>query len=181
MKVRKGAGSEQTLHAPLIISDAGVFNTFERLVPSSAALRVPTDSEHIQHSTHGVGAMSVYIGLEGDADELNLKATNAWAFTSNSLDSEYDRYISLPASKAGTEDIPLLFVSFPSCKDPTWKQRFPGKSTCEIVTLAPYEWFEQVRHYASNATRISIDPRYSRSNYPHSMSLENSLYYYFTL
>jgi hypothetical protein len=35
------------------------------------------------------------------------------------------------------------FLSFPSTKDPTWDERFPGRSAAEIVTLAPFEWFEQ--------------------------------------
>lgn len=34
------------------------------------------------------------------------------------------------------------FLSFPSTKDPTWDERFPGRSAAEIVTLAPFEWFE---------------------------------------
>lgn len=39
--------------------------------------------------------------------------------------------------------VPLLFISFPSTKDPTYNDRFPGKSTCGIVTVAPFEWFEE--------------------------------------
>jgi len=39
--------------------------------------------------------------------------------------------------------VPLLFVSFPSTKDPHWKDN-PGrenKATCAIVTLANWDWF----------------------------------------
>ncbi len=36
-----------------------------------------------------------------------------------------------------------MFLSFPSTKDPTYSQRFPGKSTVAIVTIAPYEWFQE--------------------------------------
>ncbi len=36
-----------------------------------------------------------------------------------------------------------MFLSFPSTKDPTYSKRFPGKSTVAIVTVAPYEWFQE--------------------------------------
>ena len=36
-----------------------------------------------------------------------------------------------------------MFLSFPSTKDPTFSQRYPGKATVAIVTVCPYEWFEE--------------------------------------
>jgi len=39
----------------------------------------------------------------------------------------------------------VLFISFPSSKDPEWS-RHPGrqdKATCAIVTLANWEWFKE--------------------------------------
>lgn len=39
-------------------------------------------------------------------------------------------------------EVPLLFVSFPSVKDPSWDNEFPERSTCELVTVAPWSWFE---------------------------------------
>ncbi|XP_072927665.1 all-trans-retinol 13,14-reductase-like [Hemitrygon akajei] len=36
----------------------------------------------------------------------------------------------------------MTFVSFPSAKDPTWNDRFEGKSSMIIVTVVRYEWFE---------------------------------------
>jgi all-trans-retinol 13,14-reductase len=32
-------------------------------------------------------------------------------------------------------------MSFPSAKDPDFARRHPGKSTVEVITLVPYEWF----------------------------------------
>ena len=40
-------------------------------------------------------------------------------------------------------DFPLVFISFPSAKDPDWENRYPGTATVEVLTLAPYEWFRQ--------------------------------------
>ena len=39
--------------------------------------------------------------------------------------------------------MPIVYVSFPSTKDPLWSKNFPGKSTIELVVPAPYEWFAE--------------------------------------
>jgi all-trans-retinol 13,14-reductase len=38
--------------------------------------------------------------------------------------------------------VPLAYISFPSAKDPDFSRRAPGKATIEVVSIAPYEWFE---------------------------------------
>ena len=51
----------------------------------------------------------------------------------------------LDVSKALDSPVPLMFVSFPSAKDPNWSQH-PGrenKSTCTLVTLANWEWYKK--------------------------------------
>jgi all-trans-retinol 13,14-reductase len=37
----------------------------------------------------------------------------------------------------------MLFVSFPAAKDPTFTDRYPGKSVCTVVTFANWDWFKQ--------------------------------------
>jgi all-trans-retinol 13,14-reductase len=41
------------------------------------------------------------------------------------------------------QPFPGMFISFPSAKDPEFAQRHPGRATIEVVTLAPYGWFER--------------------------------------
>ena len=36
----------------------------------------------------------------------------------------------------------VYYISFPSAKDPDWPNRYPGKSTIDIITLLPYEGFK---------------------------------------
>ncbi len=38
---------------------------------------------------------------------------------------------------------PLVYVSFPSAKDPEWDRHYPGKSTVQVITGARYDWFAQ--------------------------------------
>jgi len=141
VRVEKG-GSEVDIHAPVVISAAGIYNTFEKLlleneaIPEKALLKTKA-------VRHGFGAMSVYVGLKGTKEEFGLKASNLWAFTGNDLDKITREFLQLGADTAGTKDIPLLFISFPSTKDPEWETRYPGKTTCTIITLSPYEWFER--------------------------------------
>jgi ferredoxin-NADP reductase len=43
----------------------------------------------------------------------------------------------------GNIDFPLNYISFPSSKDPAWDSHYPGKSTIDVISLAPYDWFKQ--------------------------------------
>ena len=57
----------------------------------------------------------------------------------------FEKYCGLHVEEALDAQVPLLFISFPSAKDPNWINH-PGrenKSTCAIVTLATWEWFKQ--------------------------------------
>ncbi|PFX24730.1 all-trans-retinol 13,14-reductase-like [Stylophora pistillata] len=136
------SGGEMDIFAPVVISAAGIYNTFETLlrrekpIPDKKLLK----SEGVRH---GYAAMSVYVGLKGTKEDFGLKATNVWAFTNSDLDKSTREYLQSDAGTAGTKDIPLVFISFPSTKDPEWDKRHPGKTTCTVITLAPYEWFER--------------------------------------
>ena len=132
-------GEEHFIQAPMVISGAGVLNTFQHMVkdkkfyPESLLKKVKS----------GHGAISIFAGLDGTNEELGLKNTNTWAMSNINLDKGLDEFLATPAEKVGTEDIPLLFISFPSTKDPSWNERFPGKSNCTIVTLGNWEWFQE--------------------------------------
>ncbi|XP_071803253.1 all-trans-retinol 13,14-reductase-like [Asterias amurensis] len=130
------------IHAPLIISSAGVYNTFQKLLPPKVSSDICLEKKH-KGAQHGVGAMSVFIGLKGTKEELNLPAGQVWAFTGNNHDEQMEEYINRSAEDAGKDGIPLLFITFPSAKDPSWDERYPGKSTCTMVTLANWEWFSK--------------------------------------
>ena len=127
--------------APMIISDAGLHNTLGKLLPKKVVKDCGLKNL-VKRVRPGAGLMSVFIGLDGTKEELGLKASNIWAFTNADLDGTVDKFIKLSPEEASTSTIPLMFLSFPSTKDPTYNDRYPGKSTCAIVTVTPYEWFE---------------------------------------
>ncbi|XP_014814195.1 PREDICTED: all-trans-retinol 13,14-reductase isoform X1 [Calidris pugnax] len=129
------------IFAPIIISDAGIFNTYERLLPAEARA-LPEIQSQLGMATHGAGGFTVFVGLNGSREELGLEPTNYFMYTGTDLDEITNRYLASSREEAA-KNIPLLFVTCPSAKDPTWETRHPGKSTLAIVTFAKYEWFEE--------------------------------------
>jgi len=142
VKVVKGDDSIEIL-APLVISSAGVYNTFQSLLPKEVASK-SYYLDICKTLEPGVGAMNVFLGLNASAEELGLKRQNVWAFTSNDSEKDALDYFSSDREKAMDTEVPLLFISFPSAKDPEWTQHpgREGKATCAIVTLANWEWFK---------------------------------------
>ncbi|NWT76120.1 RETST reductase, partial [Prunella himalayana] len=140
VSVKKGQDSVDIL-APVIISDAGIFNTYERLLPAEARA-LPEIQSQLQMVTPGEGGFTVFIGLSGSKEELGLEPLNFYMYPGNDLDGMMERYLALSREEAAN-NIPLVFVTSPSAKDPTWEMRHPGKSTLAVITFAKYEWFEE--------------------------------------
>ncbi|NXE57640.1 RETST reductase, partial [Casuarius casuarius] len=140
VSVKKGQDTVNVF-APVVISDAGIFNTYEQLLPAEARA-LPEIQSQLRLVKHGEGGFSVFVGLKGTKEELGLESTNFFVYPGNDLDEMVKRYLASPRDEAA-ENIPLLFVTCPSAKDPTWEMRHPGKSTLAIVTFAKYEWFEE--------------------------------------
>ncbi|GAA5443923.1 Phytoene desaturase (lycopene-forming) [Microbulbifer sp. NBRC 101763] len=133
--VRMSDGTE--IEAPLVISGAGVFNTFEKLLPQSASERLGYTRD-LKTVNRSMSHLCLYIGLEKTAEELQLPKTNYWLYTSDNYEKDMQEFL-----QDSSKDIPLTYISFPSAKDPTFTQRYPGRATIEIVAPANYDWFTQ--------------------------------------
>lgn len=132
--VRIADGRE--VRAPIVISVAGAAATFGGL------LRPATAAEfHLLDGLRGLepsmGHLCLYIGMEGPASGGDVVASNLWCHPSLDFDANVARAIDDPNAP-----FPLLFISFPSAKDPTFAARHPGRATAEIVVPAPFAWFE---------------------------------------
>jgi all-trans-retinol 13,14-reductase len=141
VQVKKGHNVFDIL-APIVISDAGLTNTARTLLPEELGKGCGLVAM-VDKLRPGMALMTVFIGLDGSAEELGLKASNVWAFSDSDLQTQLDNYMSLAPDEATKLAPPLLFISFPSTKDPTFAERFPGKSTCEIVTVSPHRWYKE--------------------------------------
>lgn len=143
VRVRKGS-EDHIVAAKAVISSAGLYNTFNKLLPKHVAAKSYYTGicKELKPAT---AAMSVFVGLDASNEALGLTSTNVWAFSDPAAAMDIENYASLTSEEALSKDVPLLFISFPSTKDPNWKQH-PGradKATCALVTLAPWEWFSQ--------------------------------------
>ena len=121
-----------------IISGVGVFNTFNKLINEKLSIKLgfKRDLLSVKPSVaHGC----LYIGLNGTAKELKLPKHNIWIYPDKTdHDSSVANYLNDQNS-----DFPLVYISFPSAKDPSWEKRYPGKSTIDVITLLPYESFSK--------------------------------------
>ena len=67
-----------------------------------------------------------------------MPRTNFWIYPHNDFDAAVDQFV-----QDRNAPFPLVYISFPSAKDPDYLNRHPGTATIEIVAPAPFEWFEQ--------------------------------------
>jgi all-trans-retinol 13,14-reductase len=79
----------------------------------------------------------LYIGLKGSPEELGLPKTNYWIYPD---DADHDTCINRYLENI-EEPFPLVYISFPAAKDPDWSNRYPGRSTIDIITLLPFDQF----------------------------------------
>jgi all-trans-retinol 13,14-reductase len=121
----------------VILSDAGAANTFERILPPElpALDSLRRNLRKLQPSTAHV---SLYVGLSRSDAVLGLQGTNLWVYPSFDHDANVERF----AYNSGSP-LPVVYLSFPSAKDPDFQRRYPGKSTVEAITMLPYAVFDR--------------------------------------
>jgi all-trans-retinol 13,14-reductase len=118
-----------------VISSAGVDNTFNHLLPADVVEQSGYENK-LKKVQPSFAHLGVYIGLARTAEELGLPKTNYWIYPSNDYDAAVDAFL-----KDKDAPFPVVYISFPSAKDPDYLNRHPGTATIEIVAPAPYEWF----------------------------------------
>ena len=131
--VRMADGRE--IRAPRVVSDAGFATTFTRLVPPEIGERIGAQKA-LERIGVSMAHFCLHIGLRGEAAELGLPKHNLWIYPHEDHDASLARYLADPDAP-----FPLLFISFPSARDPDFARRYPGHATVEIVTAANWEWF----------------------------------------
>ena len=133
------ASDDAVIRAPIVVSDAGVDNTFGRLLPRDVAQRhgLPTQLRQVHASS---AHLCLYVGLKETSRALGLPRHNLWVYPHEDHERSF-------AESARDPDAPLpaVFISFPSAKDPDFENRHPGRATIEVIALAPYTWFERWR------------------------------------
>lgn len=162
-----------------VISAAGIGNTLETLLPEET-VRDSGYADLLGNVRPSFAHLGVYIGLRQTAAELGLPRTNYWIYPDNDFDAAVDRFINDREAP-----FPVVYISFPSAKDPDYLERHPGTATIEIVAPAPYEWFERwedstwgKRGDDYDALKQALGERLMRHLYDKLPQLEGKVDYY---
>ena len=122
----------------MIVSDTGFTNTVTQLINKKDAEKSGLWN-NLQKVKPSTGHLCVYLGLKESSEALKLPKTNYWIYPSYNHDQNLENYLKDPFQAPP----PVTYISFPSSKDPDWEKRFPGKSTIEIIGVAPFDWFKK--------------------------------------
>jgi all-trans-retinol 13,14-reductase len=128
----------KSFYAKSIISSTGIHNTYNhllkgRFVNSSRLKKINNLKASVAH-------LCLYIGLKETPEALGLPKTNLWLYPDNyDHDENIRKYLKDPEK----EEFPVVYISFPAAKDPDFQNRYPGKSTIEIITLSDYSAFKK--------------------------------------
>jgi all-trans-retinol 13,14-reductase len=123
--IKKGKeGARAEFRAPVVVSDAGAWNTFTRLLPASS---LPNRDE-MKSAPEGFEVVELFLGLRGDPRAMGFHGENHWIFSGFDHDDMYARRDDLLDGKAA-----MAYLSFPSLKVPGAQ-----KHTAEIIAPLSY-------------------------------------------
>lgn len=122
------------LHAPRVFSDAGARNTVGSLLPSN--LRDSEWAREILSFAPSPCYVALYLGLEGDVRTYGANSSNHWIFATWDVDERllWEDPLAQPTP-------PVVFVSFPSLKDPHHDPGDRFRHTAEVVALTDWKTF----------------------------------------
>jgi all-trans-retinol 13,14-reductase len=125
VNIKKGKlGVRAEIRAPVVVSDAGAWNTFTRMLPASA---LPFRNQ-LKSPPEGFEVVELFLGLRRDPRDMGFKGENYWIFESFDHDEIYSRRTELLDGRAA-----MVYLSFPSLKDPQAQRH-----TAEII--APFSY-----------------------------------------
>lgn len=127
--------SGEEIYSSLIVSSAGVMNTFGKMIPSN---HLQDFKSKLSAVTKTHGHLCMYIGMKGSPEEMGLTTTNYWIYPSYDHDKNVKEFL-----QDQSNPFPVLYLSFPSIKDPEKLKSSPDRTTMEAITLAPFSWFEK--------------------------------------
>ena len=138
-------------YAPLVISDAGAFNTYTKLIPqvenAEAEGNFPSSTrqtrkyqelvanyrEEIERFPKGHSALTMFLGFKESPAKLGFKGENHWIYHSYDHNQAFKKQ-----STAPDKSIDYCYISFASLKDETQTAH-----TAQIILFIDYEFFSQ--------------------------------------
>ena len=132
VNVSKGKqGARAEFRAPVIVSDAGAWNTFTRLRPAGA----PPFHNQLKSPPESFEVVELFLGLRRDPREMGFQEENYWIFESFDHDEMYAQRNEILDGQAA-----MAYLSFPSLRD-----RHAQQHTAEIIAPLSYGSLEAHR------------------------------------
>ena len=133
VKVREIKGEEyieKEYFADAVVSNAGAYLTYTRLLPADYPLSFRRE---VETYTPGVSTVTAYLGFKDDPRTLGLQGENYWLFSSYDHDRMFRERNRLWEGNAVA-----AYLSFPSLKNPLARA-----ATAEIIGFLDYDFFRQ--------------------------------------
>ncbi|NJL00903.1 MAG: NAD(P)/FAD-dependent oxidoreductase [Spirulinaceae cyanobacterium SM2_1_0] len=122
--------------APCVVSDAGVTNTYLKLVPAAVTIPFREDLRAYVGDRAATTNLALYIGFNTDPRQLGFQGGNHWLYTHLDHNAAYAQR----GDWLESGEPPQLYLSFPSLKDPA-----ASAHTAEVLAFTDYASFAQWR------------------------------------
>ncbi len=120
-----------------VISDAGASNTFKNLLKRNPDNAWAGKTRNIKPShSH----LCLYLGLDRPDADLGLPRYNVWYYEKYCIDEMLDKGL---ADIDG--NLQFAYVSFPSAKDSSWKDKHKNSSTMQAIGVGNIDWFAKYK------------------------------------
>ena len=127
----------EVIRAKHVVSNAGAIRTYSKLLkPEELPLYWRLRAQGFKASA---ASFCLFIGAKGHPSDIGLGPENWWIYPTHDIDRLYDPKHQWPTG----EMKPSLFVSSPSCKDPSSKMAPEGCFTVDVVTLINSKLFNK--------------------------------------
>jgi all-trans-retinol 13,14-reductase len=127
-------GTEVIFHADKIISCAGVFNTYVKLLSSDQTADFKERIVNFNKRNPPTAHISIYLALKDSVKSLGLNGENHWIYDTYDHETTFDKR----KDWVSRGRAPMAYLSLASLKDPKAEGH-----TAEIITFAPYEEYAQ--------------------------------------
>ena len=160
-----------------VISSAGIQNTVTKFLRDNKDTDFQQKLSTLEPS---FGHACLYVGFNQTAEELNIKDTNLWIYPSYDHDLNTNTFMN-----DENANFPVVYISFPSSKDPDWQKNYPGTATLEAIVPTNYgmynKWAEQPwknRGEDYEKYKEKLSQRIIKQIYKHNPHLENKISFY---
>ena len=137
LTARRGEPDTFEFRAPVIVSNAGAYATYLRLLPESVPVpfREQLRSFYTEHPV--VSSVTLYVGLKSDPRALGFQGENHWIYDTYDHDANFAAGLDWVSGGGAVRG---AYLSFPSLKNPK-----AHSHTAEIIALCPGSAFDAWR------------------------------------